>query len=72
MEKNETGGAMGQIIKATKLRDRGFSRCQIQQLCRMEGSPFYQITERGAWWCDTDKLDKYLDRLAREKETING
>lgn len=63
---------MGQIIKATKLRDRGFSRCQIQQLCRMEGSPFYQITKRGAWWCDTDKLDKYLDKLAREKETING
>ena len=63
---------MGQIIKATKLRERGFSRCQIQQLCRMEGSPFYQITERGSWWCDTDKLDKYLDRLAREKETING
>lgn len=63
---------MGQIIKATKLRDRGFSRCQIQQLCRMEGSPFYQITERGSWYVDIEKLDKYLDRLAREKEPAYG
>lgn len=61
---------MGDVIKAIDLKKRGFSRCQIQQLCRMEGSPFYQITERGHWWVDPDKLDRYLDRLAREKEVI--
>ena len=54
-------------IKATSLKERGFSRWQIQQLCHMEGSPFYQIIERGAWFVDLVKLDRFLDKLAKEK-----
>lgn len=60
---------MANVVKATSLKKRGFSRCQISQLCHMRGSPFYQITEGGAWWVVEDKLDKFLDKLAAKKGT---
>ncbi len=61
---------MANVLKATSLKKRGFSRCQISQLCHMRGSPFYQITEGGSWWVVEEKLEAYLDKLAKEKEII--
>ena len=57
------------IIKANKLRDRGLPSSKIRQLCHMQGSPFFQTTEGGTWYVDTEKFDKFLDRLAERKET---
>ena len=57
------------IIKANKLRDRGLPSSIIRQLCRMQGSPFFQTAEGGTWYVDTEKFDKFLDRLAERKET---
>ncbi len=61
---------MGKIIKAKHLRDRGFSEPQIRQLCHMYGSPFYQVAKKGTWWVDEDKLDRFLDKLAKEKDRM--
>ena len=57
------------IIKANKLRDRVLPSSKIRQLCRMQGSPFFQTAEGGTWYVDTEKFDKFLDRLAERKET---
>ena len=57
------------IIKANKLKERGLPYSKIRQLCRMQGSPFFQIAEGGTWYVDTDKFDKFLDKLAARKET---
>lgn len=56
------------IIKANKLRDRGLPESKIKQLCHMEGSPFFQVKEKGTWYVDEIKFDKFLDKLAAMKE----
>lgn len=60
---------MGQLIKANKLTERGLPMSKIRQLCHMQGSPFFQSGKGGTWWCDLEKFDKFLDKLAERKET---
>ena len=57
-------------IKANKLRELGLPASKIRQLCHMYGSPFYQVAEKGTWWVDEDKLDRFLDKLAKEKDRM--
>ena len=56
------------IIKANKLRDRGLPESKIRQFCHMQGSPFFQTGKNGTWYVDEIKFDKFLDKLAMEKE----
>jgi hypothetical protein len=56
------------IIKANKLRERGLPASKIRQFCHMQGSPFFQSCKGGTWWCETEKFDKFLDKLAKEKD----
>lgn len=60
------------IIKANELRNRGLPSSKIRQLCHMQGSPFFQSGKGGTWWCDTEKFDRFLDKLAARKETYAG
>ena len=63
---------MGKIIKANSLVNRGMETSLIRRLCHMQGSPFFQTNQRGTWRVDEDKLDKFLDDLAKEKVCIGG
>lgn len=56
------------IIKANKLRDRGLPASKIRQFCHMVGSPFFQTKTNGTWYVDEIKFDKFLDKLAADKE----
>ena len=56
------------IIKANTLRERGLPASKIKQLCHMQGSPFFQTGKKGTWWVQEEKLDKFLDKLAANKE----
>ena len=56
------------IIRATKLKERGLPASKIRQFCHMQGSPFFQTTAKGSWYVDEDKFDKWLDKLAAQKE----
>ena len=56
------------IVKANTLRERGLPSSKIRQLCHMEGSPFFQTGKNGTWWVQTEKLEKFLDKLAAMKE----
>jgi hypothetical protein len=55
------------IIKANKLREQGLPASKIRQMCHMKGSPFFQLSKGGTWWCDENKLERWLDELARQK-----
>lgn len=59
---------MGRIIKANSLTERGLEPSFIRRLCHMEGSPFFQIKPGGTWRTDEEKLDRFLDKLAQDKE----
>ena len=61
---------MGRIIKANSLTERGFEPSLIRRLCHMQGSPFFQVNEKGTWRVDSDKLDKFIDKLAMNKEVL--
>lgn len=61
---------MGRIIKANCLTSRGLEPSLIRRLCHMEGSPFFQTTQNGTWRVDEDKFDKFLDKLAKNKEFV--
>lgn len=56
-------------IKAKELTERGLPMSKIRQLCHMQGSPFFQTAEKGTWYVDPEKFDKFLDKLAERKET---
>ena len=56
------------IVKANTLRERGLPDSKIRQFCHMEGSPFFQTSKKGTWYFDTDRFEKFLDKLAKEKE----
>ena len=58
---------MGNIIKATRLTEKGYPYSLVRELCHMEGSPCFQKRDGGTWWVDEDKLDKFLDKLAAKK-----
>lgn len=59
---------MGRIIKANCLVSRGMEPSLIKRLCHMQGSPFFQTKENGTWRVDEEKLDKFLDKLAKGKK----
>lgn len=56
------------IIKAKKLTERGLPASKIRQFCHMEGSPFFQSGKGGTWWVIEEKFEKFLDKLAKEKD----
>ena len=56
------------IVKANTLRERGLPDSKIRQFCHMQGSPFFQTHKNGTWYYETDRFEKFLDKLAKEKE----
>ncbi len=58
------------IIKANTLTAQGLPASKIRQLCHMHDSPFFQSGKGGTWWVSTDKLDKFLDKLAANKKEV--
>ena len=61
---------MGRIVKANTLTERGLEPSTIRRYCHMQGSPFFQEQKGGTWRVDTDKFDRWLDTLAREKTCV--
>ena len=55
------------IVKANTLRERGLPDSKIRQFCHMQGSPFFQTRKNGTWYYETDRFEKFLDKLAKEK-----
>lgn len=62
---------MGRIIKANSLTERGLDPKTIQRYCHTQGSPFYQERKGGRWRVDEDKFDRWLDKLAQNKEVYS-
>lgn len=58
------------FVKAKTLTEKGFPASTIRQFCHMEGSPFFQKAPGGTWWCSEEKFDKWVDKLARNKEVF--
>ena len=57
---------MGNIIKANLLtKKRGVEPSVIRRWCHMKGSPFFQERPGGTWRVDEDKVDPFLEKLAR-------
>lgn len=56
------------ILKANTLKERGLPESSIRQFCHMEGSPFFQKKPGGTWWYETERFEKFLDKLAKEKD----
>ena len=56
------------ILKANTLKERGLPESSIRQFCHMKGSPFFQKKPGGTWWYETERFEKFLDKLAKEKD----
>jgi hypothetical protein len=60
-------GKQREVIKTKDLKEMGYTDYAIRQMCRMKGSPFYQLAGLGDWRADKQEFLAWQESLAERK-----